>query len=88
MCIGARRREQRVRSPAFDGEACRDDGALQAGVDGESFEVRQHEPDAERVSCTGWIDNDVCTRRPIVKAIGTRVVQDSAAGTAFENNEA
>ena len=42
-----------------------------------SFEVRQHEPDAERVSCTGWIDNDVCTRRPIVKAIGTRVVQDS-----------
>ena len=52
-------RQQRLRSPAFDGEACRDDRALQAGIHRKPFEVRQDQPDGKSIPRAGVIQDVV-----------------------------
>ena len=86
--ICASGRQQRLRSPAGDGEACRDDRALQAGLDRKPFEVRQDQPDAEGIPCAGLIHDGGGASVPTVKALVMRVVEDSAFRPALEDNEA
>jgi hypothetical protein len=80
-------RKPRLTSPAFDGEARGNDGAVQAGVDREAFEVRQNEPNAEGVACAGRIHHLVCPGWPTVKTLGTRIVEDSTLCAALEDNK-
>src|SRR4029453_16619198 len=80
--------QERIRSPPFDREACRNDGALEAGFDRKAFEVSQHEPDAEGITGTGLIDDGLRARGPTMEALVMRVIEDSAVCTAFEDDEA
>ena len=86
--VRARRRQQRLGAPAGDGEACRDDGALQAGFNRKPGKVRQDEPGAERIAGASLIDDGRRASVPRVKALVTRVEQDAAARAALEDDEA
>jgi hypothetical protein len=68
-------------------EAGRDNGAFQACVDRQPFEVRQDKADGKGITCTGLIHYAGSACVPRVETLAMRVVQDSSLRAALEDDE-